>query len=139
MAGALNWKDVDSEDAQVMLVDRVIVHHGWTKDLGQHDVALLHLSTPVEYAKTDKVTVNRICLSRVINQEHSGMATSSGWGFLNKDHRVTPDMLRRVDLPVVDHNTCRNAFSRVIGVSQLQVCAGQAPRGNCMVRTIVLD
>lgn len=136
VAGTVDWRNIDEQHAQVIPVDRIIVHTGWTQQSGQNDVALLHLQSPIEYVKEqEKVIVNKVCLSRVMNREHSGMATSSGWGFLSKDQRVTPDLMRRVDLPVVDHNTCRNAFSRVIGVTPMQVCAGQAPKGNCMVST----
>lgn len=138
VAGSLNWKNYDEQNAQVISVDRVMVHDGWTQKIGQNDIALLHLATPIQYVQKDRVIVNKVCLSREADSEHSGMATSSGWGFLNKDTRVTPEMLRRVDIPVVDHATCRNAFSRVIGISQLQVCAGQAPRGNCMVSVQVI-
>ncbi|KAI2800510.1 Transmembrane protease serine 5 [Blomia tropicalis] len=134
VAGSVDWRNIDQQNGQIISVDRLYVHEGWSQQTGQNDVALLHLETPIEYVQqTDgKVIVNKVCLSRLMNQEHSGMATSSGWGFLSKDQRTTPDLMRRVDLPVVDHNTCRNAFARVIGVTQLQVCAGQAPRGNCM-------
>lgn len=135
VAGSVDWRNIDQQNGQIISVDRLYVHEGWSQQTGQNDVALLHLETPIEYVQqTDgKVIVNKVCLSRLMNQEHSRMATSSGWGFLSKDQRTTPDLMRRVDLPVVDHNTCRNAFARVIGVTQLQVCAGQAPRGNCMV------
>ena len=77
--------------------------------------------------------MNKVCLSKDATTDYTGMAVSSGWGYLNKNSRVSPDILRKVDLPVVDFRTCHNAFSRVIDVTQNQVCAGQAPKGNCMV------
>ncbi|XP_017492826.1 PREDICTED: trypsin-4-like, partial [Rhagoletis zephyria] len=137
--GSLDWRNLDQSQrssAQVISVDRIVVHPGWSQASGQNDVALLHLQTPLEFTRdadnAKVVTVNKVCLSRSAEGEHSGMATSSGWGFLHKDQRVSPDLMRRVDIPVVDHATCRSAFSRVIGVTQMQVCAGQAPKGNCM-------
>lgn len=133
VAGSIDWSNIDEENGQVLSVDRIVVHAGWDKQVGQNDVALLHLQAPLTYVKNSRVVVNRVCLSRQGSQEYSGIATSSGWGFLNKDIRVTPELLRRVDIPVVDHLSCKNAFSRVIGISPNQVCAGQAPRGNCMV------
>lgn len=139
VAGSLDWRNLDQSQrssAQVISVDRIVVHPGWSQASGQNDVALLHLQTPLEFTReadnAKVVTVNKVCLSRSAEGEHSGMATSSGWGFLHKDQRVSPDLMRRVDIPVVDHATCRSAFSRVIGVTQMQVCAGQAPKGNCM-------
>ncbi|UXI17260.1 dual specificity protein phosphatase 14-like [Sarcoptes scabiei] len=131
-AGSLNWRVPDSQYAQVIAVDKVYVHDGWSQQTGQNDVALLHLAKPISYVKKDKIYVNNICLSRETENEYEGVASSSGWGFISKDHRVTPEQLRRVDLLVVDHNTCRNAFSRVIRVTRKQVCAGRPPKGNCM-------
>ena len=133
VAGSTNWRNVDEQNAQVIAVDRIIVHDGWTQRSGQNDVALLHLSQPIQFVQKDKVIINKVCLSTQTTSEHSGMSTSSGWGFLHKDQRMTPDLLRRVDLPVVPNDSCRSAFSRVIGITQNQVCAGQAPKGNCMV------
>lgn len=132
VAGSTNWRQPDNEYAQMISVDRIIVHEGWTQRTGQNDIALLHLATPINYVKKDKIYVNNICLSHDTQHEYVGVASSSGWGFTSKENRITPEILRRVDLPIVDHITCKNAFSRVIGISTKQVCAGRSPKGNCM-------
>lgn len=133
VAGSVDWRNYDPVNAQVIPVDRIAYHLSWTQQAGQHDVALLHLAKPLTYVKKDKIYVNRICLSKQISSEHTGMTTSSGWGFLNKDQRQTPDSLRKINLPIVAHEACKNSFARVIGISQMQVCAGAPPAGsNCM-------
>ena len=135
--GSLDWRNPYSGNSQIISIERVVVHDGWNRNTGQNDIALLQTSTPIQFQKaTDgSVLVNKVCLSRDSNTEYSGDAVSSGWGYLNKNSRVSPDMLRKVKLPMVNYQTCANAFSRVITVTQNQVCAGQAPKGNCMVST----
>jgi hypothetical protein len=63
----------------------------------------------------------------------TGNALSSGWGFMSKYSRFTPDILRKVEIPIVTYETCKNAFSSVIGITTNQVCAGIVNKGNCMV------
>ncbi|XP_075678424.1 uncharacterized protein LOC113792158 [Dermatophagoides pteronyssinus] len=132
MAGSTNWRQPDSEHAVQIDVDRIIVHEGWRQRTGQNDIALLHLSRPIKYVEKDKIYINNICLSLQTQHEYDGMVSSSGWGFVSKDNRITPELMRRVDLMVVDHNTCHQAFNRVIQVTTNQVCAGRSHRGNCM-------
>ncbi|KAH9517446.1 Testisin [Dermatophagoides farinae] len=132
MAGSTNWRSPDTEHAVTIAVDRIIVHEGWRQRTGQNDIALLHLSRPISYVQKDKIYINNICLSRQTQHEYEGMVSSSGWGFVAKDNRITPELMRRVDLMIVDHNTCHQAFSRVIQVTTNQVCAGRSHRGNCM-------
>jgi len=135
LAGAIDWRNSDNnKNVQAISIARVIVHDGWNRNTGQNDIALLQTSTPIQFTtQQGRILVNKVCLSNNPNVEHSGNAVSSGWGYLNKNQRVSPDLLRKVEIPVVDYETCRNAFSKVIGVTRNQVCAGLAPKGNCMV------
>lgn len=139
MAGSTNWRSPDTEHAVTIAVDRIIVHEGWRQRTGQNDIALLHLSRPISYVQKDKIYINNICLSRQTQHEYEGMVSSSGWGFVAKDNRITPELMRRVDLMIVDHNTCHQAFSRVIQVTTNQVCAGRSHRGNCMVILVPIE
>ncbi|CAG2171507.1 unnamed protein product [Oppiella nova] len=132
--GTVDWRNTNTGSPQMITISRIVVHDGWNRNTGQNDIALLQTSSPIQFqtAPDGTILANKVCLSNNANTEYTGNAISSGWGYLNKNSRVSPDLLRKVEIPVVDHNTCRNAFSRVIGVTQNQVCAGQAPKGNCM-------
>ncbi|XP_054157944.1 chymotrypsin-like protease CTRL-1 [Oppia nitens] len=132
--GTVDWRNTQSGSPQMIAISRIVVHDGWNRNTGQNDIALLQTAEPIQFSKSTDGTImaNKVCLSNNANTEYTGMATSSGWGYLNKNSRVSPDLMRKVDIPIVDHNTCRNAFNRVIAVTQNQVCAGQAPKGNCM-------
>ncbi len=139
VAGTLDWRNTAAErGAQAIPISRIIVHNEWNRNTGQNDIALLQTSQPIQFTSLQgRILVNKVCLSSNPSAEYTGIATSSGWGYLNKNSRVSPDILRKVEIPIIDFNTCRNAFSRVIGVSPNQVCAGMAPKGNCMVRISV--
>ncbi|CAG2101400.1 unnamed protein product [Medioppia subpectinata] len=132
--GTVDWRNTAAGAPQMIAIGRIVVHDGWNRNTGQNDIALLQTSSAIQFQTSPDGTVlaNKVCLSNTANAEYAGTAVSSGWGYLNKNSRVSPDLLRKVEIPVVDYNTCKNAFSRVIGVTQNQVCAGQAPKGNCM-------
>lgn len=135
MLGTLDWRNANSGSPQIIPISRIVVHDGWNRNTGQNDIALIQTSSPIQFTTGADGTIfaNKVCLSKDQNVEYSGMAVSSGWGYLNKNSRVSPDLMRKVDIPIIDANTCRNAFNRIIGVTDKQVCAGQSPKGNCMV------
>lgn len=134
LAGTVDWRNVGyDKGVQTIQISRVIVHAGWDRSLGQNDIAILQTSSPIQFtSQQGRVLVNKVCLPAP-NQEFTGNALTSGWGYMSKYSRVSPDILRKVEIPIVDHNTCYNAFAQVIRVSTNQVCAGIVNKGNCMV------
>jgi len=135
LAGTIDWRNnMHDKGMQLIQVAKVFVHDGWDRQTGQNDVGLLETSTPIMYTtQNGKITVNRVCLPMDQQEFTTGNALSSGWGFMSKYSRFTPDILRKVEIPIVTYETCKNAFSSVIGITTNQVCAGIVNKGNCMV------
>ena len=122
---------------QIINVSRVMVHDGWNRQTGSNDIAILELSTPLIFTtQNGLVVVNKVCIPNT-QQQYIGNVWSSGWGFMSKYSRVSPDILRKVEIELVDYQTCHNAFANIIGVTTNQICAGIANKGNCMVNLIL--
>ncbi|XP_023290776.1 serine protease 42 isoform X2 [Orussus abietinus] len=88
-------------------VERIIVHEKFHSGALFNDVALLILSQPVELAEN----VDVVCLPDTGAVFDGSRCYASGWGkdvFGKEGHYQV--ILKRVDLPVVPHDTCQNSL-----------------------------
>ena len=110
-------------------VDRIHVHPGWlgTPFRLEHDVALLHLSEPLNFTENSYIT--RTCLPRMEPQTAAvnyppinTTLVSIGWGRQSADAVGVPEVLQQVKVFAVDpaYPKCRTAIRNI----SLQFCAG---------------
>ncbi|XP_077338987.1 coagulation factor VII [Lithobates pipiens] len=105
-------------------VVEIIIHKGYSKIKGNydHDIALLRLNASVNY--TDYVVP--MCLPETqfavrVLLHLSSSSTVSGWGRL-LDGGATPDILRRVRLPRIMSQQCREQTG--LNITENMFCAG---------------
>uniref|UniRef100_A0A3P8V1T8 Coagulation factor IX n=1 Tax=Cynoglossus semilaevis TaxID=244447 RepID=A0A3P8V1T8_CYNSE len=91
------------------------------ESLYNHDIALLHLKTPITFS----TTVRPICIGPQAFTEAlittSSPATVSGWGRM-RYMGATSNTLQKVEIPVVDRTDCTHSSSTKISHSMF--CAG---------------
>ncbi|XP_056144800.1 serine protease 1-like [Lampris incognitus] len=106
-------------------VSRVIVHPGYDDSTNNNDVALLQLSSSVDF--TDYI--QPVCLAA----ENSvfGAGTSSwvtGWGTVNSDEPLpSPQRLQEVQVPIVSNSQCDSSYGG--GITDNMICAGLSEGG----------
>ncbi|XP_035824223.1 chymotrypsinogen A [Aplysia californica] len=93
--------------------------------INDYDVAVLTLSTELEYS----YCVAPICLPRVNTTPRQGtVCTAAGWGTQRYGGRNLTPLLQKVNLPIVDQNSCVRSYgSRYI--NNLKICAGDYRNG----------
>ncbi len=116
-----------SGQGQRRTVDRIVVHPRYGFDFAHdfaHDLALLHLSQPVEAGSAALLTADSLALAA------SGtLATVIGWGARSEDSRegLLSYDLQQVELPVVSEEDCTTSMGRMINENLL--CAGYIEGG----------
>jgi len=110
-----------SEASQVRQVSTDFFEHpDWNPYLLNNDLALIHLSTPLEL--TDAIAP--VCLpSRSSPALKEGdMVTASGWGKVNDDiFGSISDVLNKVTLPILNHAECAAYYGDAV-VTENVVC-----------------
>ncbi|GAB1860001.1 Phenoloxidase-activating factor 2-like isoform X2 [Camponotus japonicus] len=88
-------------------VEKVIVHENFHSGALYNDYAILILKTPVEYAEN----VDIVCLPEAGTNFDGSRCFASGWGkdVFGKEGRYQV-ILKRVELPVVTHDTCQSTL-----------------------------
>ncbi|CAH1775338.1 unnamed protein product [Owenia fusiformis] len=95
-------------NAQLVGVEKMIVHPGWDKELGTDDVCLLKLKTPLVLGDY----VRPICLPKVEqNTTNPRECYVTGWGYSKplsqSGGNVLVENLRQGKQVLVDHETCQ--------------------------------
>lgn len=106
-------------------VDEMISHDQFNPANAYNDIALLVLRTPVEIGEN----VNTICLPPVDYDFGGQRCFASGWGTLSWRERHFLSIMKRIELPVVEHKQCQTQLRKTrVGIHfQLHesfVCAG---------------
>ncbi|XP_067433234.1 transmembrane protease serine 9-like [Thunnus thynnus] len=102
-------------------VARIILHPNYDSDTNNNDIALLRLSSPVEF--TDYI--RPVCLaasSSVFNNGTDSWVT--GWGAVKEGVSLPfPETLQEVEVPVLGNRQC-NCLNGVGTVTDNMICAG---------------
>ena len=91
---------------------KIDIHPTWKDNVWTgSDVAVLTLSSPVQYSDT----VRPVCLSSDSSNSYADdVVVAAGWGFTSADNTGPgPSKLREVDQDVLTTDVCRNQWSRV--------------------------
>lgn len=89
-------------------VKEIISHELFNPDNGFYDIALLVLAAPVEIAEN----VNAICLPPIGYNFVAERCFASGWGTLSWKEFHFLSIMKRIELPMVDHKECQEQLRR---------------------------
>lgn len=103
-----------------MGVSRILVHPEYAISTIDFDYAILTLSTKLEFG----IGIQPISLPLVGEEIADETYTwTSGWGnTLNINH--SSEILRTVDIPIVNREICRRAYETRNPVTERMICAG---------------
>ncbi len=118
---------LDSGQGQKVGVDRIVLHPRYGFDFAHdfaHDLALLHLSQPVEAELVTLLEADSLELAAP-----GTLGTVIGWGALseNSEQGWLSYDLQQVELPIVSEEDCTNSMGRMITENML--CAGYEEGG----------
>ncbi|KAG7504788.1 transmembrane protease serine 9-like [Solea senegalensis] len=105
----------------VLGVEQIIIHPDYVVRTGNNDIALLKLSSPVNFTNY----ILPVCLAASESAFHNGTdAWVTGWGAVQLGVSIpAPHSLREVELPVVGNKEC-NCFYGVGAITDNMMCAG---------------
>lgn len=112
----------DTSQAEVMSPKKVIVHPQYKQNTNDYDFALIELDNDSLY---EPVALN----SDEITIPADGteiMTTVAGWGTTSEGASKLPDLLQKVDVPLVTHESCNKSYYGQI--TDRMLCAG-FPKG----------
>jgi len=109
------------EDGERLEVSRVIQHPLWDESNSNspYDIALLQLKSPSNQSPITLLSTESETITK------GTMATVMGWGFTSADvNSAGPDVLQKVELPVVTNKTCQAAYGKEQRILDSMLCAG---------------
>ncbi|KAM8771134.1 mannan-binding lectin serine protease 1 isoform 3-T3 [Rhynchonycteris naso] len=118
-----HWRYRSDETEQHLSVKHIFLHPLYNPSTFENDVALVELSKGLVLNDF----VMPICLPDK-PQEEGAMVIVSGWGkqFLQR----FPETLMEIEIPIVDHHTCQEAYSPLKkNVTRDMICAGEKEGG----------
>jgi len=123
VAGEHN-KKVDEGTEQTRDVTKLTVHESYGSPKGfENDIALWSLAEPLVFDDA----VAAVPLPKPM-QESSGECTVTGWGTLSSGGS-TPDVLMKVNVPVVADSTCKLEYP--FSIADSMICAGERGKDSC--------
>uniref|UniRef100_U5EZD4 Putative trypsin-like serine protease n=1 Tax=Corethrella appendiculata TaxID=1370023 RepID=U5EZD4_9DIPT len=107
---------------QVRQITKFIVHEDYAVgEVGPNDIAIILLSKPFEFNEY----VNAINLP-IPDEVPVGNAILTGWGSISTNWNPEyPDVLRKVSLPIIEHDTCKKIYGNPDELETSNVCAGE--------------
>lgn len=103
--------------SETLQVKQVIMHPDYNEKTTDYDFALIELKTDSTFPV---VELNGVDFA-IPDEQHAIMSTTAGWGDL-ADGGASPDILQKVDLPLIDSVTCSTSYPGQI--SDRMICAG---------------
>ncbi|KAF7397924.1 hypothetical protein HZH68_009146 [Vespula germanica] len=118
--------DKSTSGGNVHIVSGIYRHENFSstpKGVPLNDIALLHLSKPIEENETQKsITL----FSRDEKVEAGSIAIITGWG---KTGHGIPEFLQTVTIPIIEKVDCYEAYEKLFGgIGENQICAAY-PQG----------
>ncbi|XP_045132702.1 trypsin-1-like [Portunus trituberculatus] len=131
VAGEHKLSAVEDEE-QHREVETIVIHPGWDNDTYENDIALLKLSEKLEL---DGKTVAPISLPTPLTKS-TGECVVAGWGRISNENCTCSDVLRKVRLPIVSDEECRETYATINKeIFDSNICAGykEGEKSSCKV------
>ncbi|XP_042883169.1 chymotrypsin A-like [Penaeus japonicus] len=110
-------------DSQLYGISQIVDHPNYNTRTLDNDIALVRLSTPIEFAGDD--SKGRVCLPTAGQMYDNVLATVIGWGALAQGAAGSP-LLQEVELPTMTNEVCNGYMDGQI--TSNMICAG-VPEG----------
>lgn len=129
--GTTNFKIVvglhdqkDARNAETIAVKRVISHPQYDSRSMDYDFALVELAQEASFSPVG-VNVSEIAIPN--DQSQAMISTTAGWGATREGSYTLPNLLQKVDVPLVSAADCNKSYSGKI--TDRMICAGYAGGG----------
>uniref|UniRef100_T1IV59 Peptidase S1 domain-containing protein n=1 Tax=Strigamia maritima TaxID=126957 RepID=T1IV59_STRMM len=117
-------KTTTDKDAQLINVERVILHANFDQETSLHDIALLRLSKSVIFNNK----IHPICLPTAYMEIENKVVTAIGWGKTTNDGSYS-NQLQEVKLRVENNSLCQANYVNTI--TSEMICAGNGNKDSC--------
>jgi len=109
-------------------VDQTVPHPNYNETSIENDIALLHLSSPLNYNSK----VQPIALATV-NPPAGSSVTLTGWGYTSHPGIILPINLQQINLQTISIADCQSAHASIgVPVTDAHVCTYVSPgKGAC--------
>ncbi|CAL1683636.1 unnamed protein product [Lasius platythorax] len=104
-------------------VKRIIRHPAYDDLTIDYDIALLEVDGEIRF--NDRLQPVKLAEKELAN---GVMVNVTGWGAVKSGGKASP-VLRKVSLPIVDRETCRNRYKYVRSITDRMICAGYMQGG----------
>lgn len=117
-----------TEDAETFEVADIIIHNKYSSSALEYDIALIELKGN---SKQPTIALNQTELR--ITPVKSTMVWVSGWGMLRSGGFRLPNILQKVELPLVSQEECNSPLSYDGDIKDHMICAGfkQGGKDSC--------
>jgi len=121
VAGGIKLNNFEGEE-EPRNVAEIIGHYGFDQQTLQNDICLLKLKEPLEWTEF----VAPIALPAELQETEEGsMVTITGWGTTSEGGLNLPNVLHKVDIPVVGDEACNADYSSSgYTITDSMICAG---------------
>ncbi|KAG1924964.1 polyserase-2-like [Pimephales promelas] len=100
-------------------VSQIIIHHDYGNGQSNNDMALLQLSSPVNFTNY----IAPVCLAAEGSIFNSDTMWVTGWGNIHTGELLpSPQILQEVDVPLVGNSKCNSLYCGII--TENMMCAG---------------
>ncbi|MCL4137248.1 UNVERIFIED_CONTAM: hypothetical protein GTU68_007592, partial [Idotea baltica] len=113
-----------SGDEQERVVSQIVIHEDYSSSTTYNDISLLKPDSAFDFNSM----VSGVTLPSQ-GQDTTGTCTVTGWGTLSSGGS-SPDILQKVDVPVVSDADCRDAYG-TLAVADSMLCAGEEGKDSC--------
>jgi len=114
--------EIDLLAGERIPVVRIIPYPDYQPPVDYNDIALLQLKRPAPQQPVQLPGLTFVEKWHNPAVPPGTMATALGWGTTSTESDVFPRFLQQVDLPIVDEETCQQAYA--FDIKETQVCAG---------------
>lgn len=116
-----------SDQGEMRIVDKIIVHPDFSYDTLQNDVALLRFSKSISISPVTLMNTS------AFNDLQTGQALLvAGWGSADTAGNIYPSILQRAAVPLINHAQCIAEYADVdVNITDKMVCAGGETTDSC--------
>ncbi|MGE0634086.1 MAG: serine protease [Pseudobdellovibrionaceae bacterium] len=108
-----------AHNAEVKTPKRIVAHPQYSNSTLDFDYALIELDSDSNYAP---VAVNETEIAIPSSADGAIMSTTAGWGTTSEGSFALPNLLQKVDVPLVTSSACNESYTGQI--TDRMICAG---------------